>query len=157
MKLSPLGTQKLQANQQRFRTALRPCRSMLSGQSQSNWLSMRFSGMMESNPKCGFVIQLAAGSQPAFEPSPLKRGRSRKNGRTCIADVDGGELRHRKKIAGNEAIPCRADARAAAALQSGLCRMREDPVSRPRPENRSDARAVLRGRGRVRRSAGEHS
>src|SRR6185437_16096241 len=63
----------------------------------------------------------------------------------CIADVDGGQLRHPSEACPPEAVPAGTDAGAPVPLQPGLRRMRQNPVPRPRPEAPVDPRGVLPG------------
>ena len=59
----------------------------------------------------------------------------------------------KQKLMGRtQALSAGADARAAVPLQSGLRRLRQDPVPGAHPENRTHARRVLQGGRRMRRA-----
>src|SRR5579859_1086451 len=70
-------------------------------------------------------------AQPGFSSGFLRIRGHTQDASTDFPDVDGGDLRHRPEAQTARAVPRRSDARAADALQPGLCRMRQDPISRP--------------------------
>src|SRR5581483_1616594 len=74
-----------------------------------------------------------------------------------IPNVDGCVLRHQAEAQAAKALSCRADARTANALQSGLRRLWEDPIPWPYSEEGSHPGGVFSRRRRVRRAYGEHS
>src|SRR5262249_41931655 len=71
----------------------------------------------------------------------------------CFTDVGGGVLCRPTEARRAQALPARADARAAVPVQPGLRGLREDPVSSADLAEASDRRAVS-GRGRRVRRAG---
>src|SRR5690348_17085606 len=66
---------------------------------------------------------------------------------TDLANVDGRVLRDHAEAEAAQAFSCRFDAGASDALQLGLRGLRQDPIPRPRFEDRSHAGAMLSGGG----------
>ena len=62
----------------------------------------------------------------------------------------------RQKLKGRKQYPARPDAGAAAALQSGLRRLRQNPISRARAEKAAYSRGMFPRGGRMRRPGGQH-
>src|SRR5215472_7721309 len=94
--------------------------------SRSNWLLGVLSGIIEA-----FDVIQSSGSTTG----PKLRRAISKHGRTSVSDVDGGQLRHSAEAERAHAVPRRAHARALVPLQPGVCWLRQDPVSRPCPED----------------------
>ncbi len=86
----------------------------------------------------------------------MHRSHRPRNAGTRFTDVDGLVLRPAPEARRTQAVPARAHARAPVPLQPGLRRMRQDPVPRPHPQDRSHSRRMFpRGR-RMRRPHGLH-
>src|SRR5579862_60821 len=75
---------------------------------------------------------------------------------TSIADVGGGVVRGDAEAEGPQAVSAGPDARAAAALQFGLRRVRKNSVSRARAEEAVDAGGMFPRGGRMRRADREY-
>src|SRR6266699_2830045 len=72
------------------------------------------------------------------------------DGSSSLASLDGCNLCFEAEADGQEEVSACADAGAAVPLQSGLCRLRQDSVSRAHSEGRAYARRLLQRGRRVR-------